>query len=49
MTHFTGSSKVANKLINLLDGKVWFEDSGYNFKILGPDVGNIDFVSMTSD
>ena len=37
--HFTGSSKVANKLNALMNGKVSFEDSGFNWKILGPDVG----------
>lgn len=39
-THFTGSSKVAYKLAEVLNGKVRFEDSGFNWKILGPDVGS---------
>lgn len=47
--HFTGSSKVALHLSGLLDGKVRFEDSGFNWKILGPDVGNVDWVVSQSD
>lgn len=39
---------MAEKLVHLLDGKVRFEDSGFNWKILGPDVGNqetVDYVA----
>lgn len=38
MTQFTGSSAVAKKLIALTDGKIRVEDSGFNWKILGPDI-----------
>ena len=47
--HFTGSSRVAHHLSGIMDGKVRFEDSGFNWKILGPDVGNVDWVISQSD
>ncbi|MBI5005129.1 MAG: aldehyde dehydrogenase family protein [Candidatus Lloydbacteria bacterium] len=37
MTQFTGSSKVAQRLTFLTRGKIKIEDSGFNWKILGPD------------
>lgn len=37
MTQFTGSSKVAERLTFLTRGKIKIEDSGFNWKILGPD------------
>ncbi len=33
----------------LLNGKVRFEDSGYNWKVLGPDVSNVNYVSSMCD
>lgn len=38
MTVFTGSTKVAEHLSSALKGKIRFEDGGFNWKILGPDV-----------
>lgn len=49
MTLFTGSSKVAEKLSKLLHGKIKIEDAGFDWKILGPDVDDIDFVAHISD
>ena len=49
MTLFTGSSKVGERLVQQLDGKVKLEDGGYDWKILGPDVpkaqSEIDYVA----
>eukprot|EP00697_Spironema_sp_BW2_P015620 gnl/Spiro4/6549_TR3367_c0_g1_i1.p1 gnl/Spiro4/6549_TR3367_c0_g1~~gnl/Spiro4/6549_TR3367_c0_g1_i1.p1 ORF type:complete len:346 (+),score=54.30 gnl/Spiro4/6549_TR3367_c0_g1_i1:664-1701(+) len=46
---FTGSSGVAHKLVQLLNGKVRVEDAGFDWKILGPDVLEIDYVAWQSD
>mmetsp|Transcript_18644 Transcript_18644/g.48009 ORF Transcript_18644/g.48009 Transcript_18644/m.48009 type:complete len:578 (+) Transcript_18644:140-1873(+) len=37
-TLFTGSSVVAEKLAEELRGKIFIEDAGFDWKILGPDV-----------
>jgi 1-pyrroline-5-carboxylate dehydrogenase len=34
---FTGSSRVAELLSEMTRGKVWIEDAGFDWKILGPD------------
>lgn len=49
MTQFTGSSKIAEKLSKLLSGRIKVEDAGFDFKILGPDVLNVDLVASISD
>ena len=49
MTLFTGSSVVAEKLAKDLHGKVKLEDAGWDWKVLGPDVSDVDFVAYTSD
>jgi hypothetical protein len=38
LTQFTGSSKVAEHLLEVTKGKVKIEDAGFDWKILGPDV-----------
>lgn len=38
MTMFTGSTKSAETLSKALNGKVRFEDGGFDWKVLGPDV-----------
>jgi 1-pyrroline-5-carboxylate dehydrogenase len=48
-TLFTGSSVVAEKLAKDLKGRVKLEDAGFDWKILGPDVHNFDYVSWTCD
>ena len=40
MTQFTGSSRVAELLARDLRGKIKIEDAGFDWKILGPDVGD---------
>jgi len=37
-TLFTGSSKVAESLARELGGKIFVEDAGFDWKIMGPDV-----------
>ncbi|TMW63749.1 hypothetical protein Poli38472_002690 [Pythium oligandrum] len=48
-TLFTGSSTVAKKLANDLNGRIKVEDAGFDWKILGPDVHNFDYVAWTCD
>lgn len=49
MLQFTGSSKVANRLAEVTKGKLKIEDAGFDYKILGPDVTEFDYVAWTSD
>lgn len=49
MTQFTGGSRVANHLAEISKGKVKVEDAGFDWKVLGPDVHDIDYVAYTSD
>lgn len=49
MTLFTGSSRVAEKLAVDLKGKIKLEDAGFDWKILGPDVHEVDYVSWVCD
>lgn len=49
MTQFTGSSRVGEILAKDLHGKIKLEDAGWDWKVLGPDVHDIDFVAYTSD
>lgn len=49
MTQFTGSSRVAERLATVTRGKIKLEDSGFDWKILGPDVMNVDYVAYQCD
>lgn len=49
MTQFTGSSRVAERLAEVTRGKIKLEDSGFDWKILGPDVQNVDYIAWQSD
>lgn len=49
MTQFTGSSKVAEHLCNITNGKVKIEDAGFDWKLFGPDVVDIDYAAWQSD
>lgn len=49
MTLFTGSSRVAEKLAEDLKGRVKLEDAGFDWKILGPDVQQEDYVAWVCD
>ncbi|ETV85058.1 hypothetical protein H257_02935 [Aphanomyces astaci] len=48
-TLFTGSSVVAEKLATELKGRIKLEDAGFDWKILGPDVSDVDYVAWVSD
>jgi 1-pyrroline-5-carboxylate dehydrogenase len=49
LTQFTGSSKVGELLSEATHGKVKLEDAGFDWKILGPDVGDVDYVAWQCD
>ncbi len=51
MTQFTGSTRVAERLAEVTHGRVRVEDAGFNWKILGSDVCqmNLDYVAYQSD
>ena len=49
MNLFTGSARAAKRLTNVLNGKIKVEDAGLDWKILGPDVSNVDYVSFMID
>jgi len=49
VTQFTGSCEVAESLALETKGKVRLEDAGFDWKILGPDVMDFDYVAWVSD
>lgn len=49
LTQFTGSSRVGERLAKALHGKVRLEDAGFDWKILGPDVDEVDYVAWQCD
>jgi len=49
MCLFTGSQHIADKLTIDLLGRVKLEDAGFDWKILGPDVADVDFVTWQAD
>ncbi|KAJ1378455.1 Aldehyde/histidinol dehydrogenase [Sesbania bispinosa] len=49
MTLFTGSSRVAEKLAGDLRGRIKLEDAGFDWKILGPDVHQEDYIAWVCD
>ncbi|GLC37776.1 mitochondrial membrane protein [Pleodorina starrii] len=48
-TLFTGSQRVAERLAVETHGKVFLEDAGFDWKILGPDVRELDYVAWQCD
>jgi Aldehyde dehydrogenase family len=44
-----GSSRVAERLAVQMRGKVYLEDAGFDWKILGPDVSDVDYVAWQCD
>jgi len=48
-TLFTGSSHVAEHLSSELNGKIKLEDAGFDWKFLGPDVQDEDYVAHVCD
>lgn len=49
VVQFTGSSKVAEHIAKKTNGRVRVEDAGFDWKILGPDVSNFEYVCWQSD
>ena len=49
LTQFTGSSGIANRLAKITNGKVKLEDAGFDWKVLGPDVQDFDYVAWQCD
>jgi len=49
MTLFTGSQRIAEKLTLDLRGRVKLEDAGFDWKILGPDPVDVDYVVWQAD
>lgn len=49
LTQFTGSSRVAEMLLEKTKGKVKIEDAGFDWKILGPDVEDVNYVAWQCD
>ena len=49
VTQFTGSSKVGEILSRATHGKVKLEDAGFDWKIIGPDVADVDYVAWQCD
>ncbi|KAL6765529.1 aldehyde dehydrogenase [Haematococcus lacustris] len=48
-TLFTGSQRVAERLAVQLAGKVFLEDAGFDWKVLGPDVRDLEYVAWQCD
>lgn len=46
---FTGSRRVAERLAKEHHGKTWLEDAGFDWKILGPDVADLEYVAWQCD
>ena len=50
LTQFTGSSRVAEHLLEVTKGNVKIEDAGFDWKILGPDgIEDIEYVAWQCD
>eukprot|EP00586_Coscinodiscus_wailesii_P012612 CAMPEP_0172514100 /NCGR_PEP_ID=MMETSP1066-20121228/257417_1 /TAXON_ID=671091 /ORGANISM="Coscinodiscus wailesii, Strain CCMP2513" /LENGTH=514 /DNA_ID=CAMNT_0013294631 /DNA_START=196 /DNA_END=1740 /DNA_ORIENTATION=+ len=49
LTQFTGSSRVGEILSEQTRGKVKVEDAGFDWKIIGPDVDEVDYVAWQCD
>ena len=49
VTQFTGSSRVAEHIAKKTNGRVKVEDAGFDWKVLGPDVGDFEYVCWQSD
>jgi len=48
-TPHCSSSRVAEKLSRDLAGRIKIEDAGFDWKILGPDVGDLEYVAWQAD
>lgn len=48
-TQFTGSSRVGELLAEATHGKISLEDAGFDWKVIGPDVADVDYVAWQCD
>lgn len=48
-TLFTGSRRVAERLAHEHNGRVFLEDAGFDWKIMGPDVQDFEYVAWQCD
>lgn len=48
-TLFTGSKRVAERLAKEHHGRIFLEDAGFDWKIMGPDVSDFDYVAWQCD
>lgn len=46
---FTGSNRVAEKISEISHGRVRLEDAGFDWKLLGPDVNDFEYVAWQCD
>mmetsp|Transcript_57659 Transcript_57659/g.122656 ORF Transcript_57659/g.122656 Transcript_57659/m.122656 type:complete len:555 (-) Transcript_57659:366-2030(-) len=49
MLLFTGSQHIAEKLCSDLKGRVKLEDAGFDWKVLGPDPSDVEYVAWQAD
>jgi 1-pyrroline-5-carboxylate dehydrogenase len=49
VVQFTGSSRVGEHLATKTRGKIRLEDAGFDWKILGPDVSEVEYVAWVAD
>jgi 1-pyrroline-5-carboxylate dehydrogenase len=49
LTQFTGSSKVGELLAKATNGKIKLEDAGFDWKVIGPDVDDVEYVAWQCD
>jgi 1-pyrroline-5-carboxylate dehydrogenase len=49
LTQFTGSSRVGELLAEATRGKVRLEDAGFDWKVIGPDVADVEYVAWQND
>lgn len=46
---FTGSSELAEKISKQTNGKVQMEDAGFDWKVFGADLGNVEYAAYQCD
>eukprot|EP00922_Rhytidocystis_sp_ex-Travisia-forbesii_P050530 GHVS01075087.1.p1 GENE.GHVS01075087.1~~GHVS01075087.1.p1 ORF type:complete len:555 (+),score=61.58 GHVS01075087.1:153-1817(+) len=49
LLQFTGSTEIASRLTKTMNGRVRVEDAGYDWKIIGGDVIDFDYVTWQCD
>eukprot|EP00745_Piridium_sociabile_P042434 TRINITY_DN85563_c0_g1_i1.p1 TRINITY_DN85563_c0_g1~~TRINITY_DN85563_c0_g1_i1.p1 ORF type:complete len:554 (-),score=51.21 TRINITY_DN85563_c0_g1_i1:188-1849(-) len=49
MLQFTGSTAISNLIVGTTLGRMKTEDSGFDWKLLGPDVEDVDYIAWQCD